>query len=129
MQIMSEEIKSDFYKELNKKLQDMPWPVIMPRSFDELLKGRKKIAIIDVRENDVCCFENINIANEHVYNIAFNTFVSQIEKIDLSSYEIIVTICFAGPKSAVAASIMRWIGYDNAFFLKGGVEEFSSISF
>jgi len=88
------------------------------------LNEKKNVAIIDVREETDCCFKDSRISNDNIYNIPFNSFVNRIGEIDLSSYDMLITICFAGPKGAVAASIMRWMGYDNAFFLKGGIEEF-----
>jgi len=118
---------SSFIYELNNKVQEMPWPVIMPMSFDKLLNENKNIAIIDVREEADCCFEDSRISNNDIYNIPFNSLVNRIKEIDLSSYDMLITICFAGPKGAVSASIMRWLGYDNAFFLKGGVEEFGHL--
>jgi len=125
---MSEnKLNSDFLIELDSKVKEMSWPVVMPISFNKLLNGDNKIAIIDVREKADCCFEDARVDSSSLFNIPFNSLVSQIGEIDLSSYDIIVTICFAGPKGAVAASIMRWMGYDNAFFLKGGVEELSDL--
>ena len=116
---------SDFFNELDAKVQNMPWPVIMPDDFGKLLDQGHNMAIIDVREPEGCCFSDDKIDNKHIFNIPFNSLVNEIPKLDLSSYQSIITICFAGPKGAVAASIMRWMGMDNVYFLKGGIEEFS----
>ncbi len=120
-------LNNPFLSDLNTKVQDMSWPVIMPLPFIKLLNDKKNIAIIDVREENDCCFEDSHISNSDIYNVPFNSIVNRIGEIDLSSYDFIITICFAGPKGAVAASIMRWMGYDNVYFVKGGIEEMKSI--
>lgn len=103
----------------------MKWPVIMPADFKRLLEEGYNMAIIDVREPEGCCFSYSKLEGKHVYNIPFNSIVSDFSKYDFSSYESIIMMCFAGPKGAVSASILRWMGNDNVYFLKGGVEEFS----
>ena len=118
---------SEFINELDSNVKKMAWPVIMPEDFKNLLSASQNIAIIDVREPEGCCFSSENIDNKHVYNIPFNSIVSEFPKHDFSSYETIIMICFAGPKGAVAASILRWMGNNNVYFLKGGIEEFSSL--
>jgi len=122
--MLEDNSSNSFIYELNNKVQSMPWPVIMPISFAKLLKEKKNIAIIDVREETDCCFEDRLLSSKDIYNVPFNSIVNKIGDLDLSSYDMLITICFAGPKGAVAASIMRWMGYDNVFFLKGGVEEY-----
>jgi len=123
--MVEQKSSTKFFEELDQKLSDMQWPVIMPFSFDKVLNSDKNIAIIDVREKNDCCFTDDRINKKQIINIPFNSFVNQINTYNLESYDMIILVCFAGPKGAVAASIMRWMGYDNAFFLKGGVEEFS----
>ena len=118
---------NSFFNELNDKVKQMPWPVIMPADFKTYLEQGHNMAIIDVRDPEGCCFSDDKIDNKHIFNIPFNSLVSEVTKLDLSSYESIVMVCFAGPKGAVAASIMRWMGMDNVYFLKGGVEEFSNL--
>ncbi len=120
-------MNNSFIEELNNRVQKMPWPVIMPTDFKELLNTNHNMAIIDVREADSCCFSNDNISDEHIYNIPFNSIVQEFSKYDFSSYESIILICFAGPKGAVAASILNWMGINNAYFLKGGIEELSNL--
>lgn len=116
-----------FQNELDNKVKNMAWPVIMPADFKHLLSTGHNMAIIDVREPEGCCFSSENIDNKHIYNIPFNSLVSEFPKYDFTSYKTIIMICFAGPKGAVAASILRWMDNDNVFFLKGGIEEFSSL--
>ncbi len=118
---------SEFVKVLNDKVQEMDWPVIMPNDFKRLLQEGNNMAIIDVREPEGCCFSNNKLDNKHVYNIPFNSIVAEFPKYDFTSYDIIIMMCFAGPKGAVSASILRWMGNDNVYFLKGGVEEFSNL--
>ncbi len=115
--------KEYFLIELDQKLKTMPWPVVMPDQFNQLLSKGVNMAIIDVREPEDCCFSDERIDSKHIYNVPFNSLVSELPKIDLSGYEYIFTICTAGPKGAVAASIMRWMGMENVFFVKGGVVE------
>lgn len=112
-----------FKEELSSKLEQMPWPVIMPDQFNRLLDQGANMAIIDVREPEDCCFEDKRINGKHIYNVPFNSFVTEVEKLDLSSYKYVCTLCTAGPKGAVAASIARWMGLENVFFVKGGVVE------
>jgi len=119
-------MNNKFLKELDQKLKTMPWPVIMPDQFNKLLTKGENMAIIDVREKADCCFEDERINNKHIYHIPFNSFVTEVEKLDLSSYKYVFTICTAGPKGAVAASIARWMGLENVLFVKGGVAEYRS---
>ena len=115
--------KEQFLIELDQKLKAMSWPVIMPDQFNKLLAKGENMAIIDVREKEDCCFEDIRIEKKHIYHIPFNSFVREIEQLDLSNYKYVCTLCTAGPKGAVAASIARWMGRENVVFVKGGVVE------
>lgn len=45
-----------------------------------------------------------------------------------NSYQTIVCICVGGPKNSVAATILRMFGYDNTYFLGGGIKGLVSIS-
>jgi rhodanese-related sulfurtransferase len=112
-----------FLIELDQKLKAMPWPVVMPDQFNQLLSKGVNMAIIDVRELEDCCFSDERIDSKHIYNVPFNSLVAELPKMDLSTYDYIFTICTAGPKGAVAASIMRWMGMEKAFFVKGGIAE------
>ena len=116
-------MNNEFLEELDQKLKAMPWPVIMPDQFNKLLVEGENMAIIDVREKEDCCFEDERIEKKHIYHIPFNSFVTELDKLDLSHYKYVCTICTAGPKGAVAASIARWMGRENVFFVKGGVME------
>ena len=118
---------SKFISILNKKVQEMDWPVVMPKEFEALLSEGYNMAIIDVREDDDCCFSNDKLDNKHVYNIPFNSIVEEFPKHDFTSYDKIIMMCFAGPKGAVSASILRWMGNGNVYFLKGGVDEFINL--
>ncbi|MCK5856906.1 MAG: rhodanese-like domain-containing protein [Bacteroidales bacterium] len=114
---------NNFEKELDNRLKAMPWPVVMPAQFNKLINKGVNMAIIDVREPEDCCFEDERIDCKHIYNVPFNSLVTELPNLDLSSYDYIFTICTAGPKGAVAASIARWMDMENVFFVKGGIVE------
>jgi rhodanese-related sulfurtransferase len=116
---------NNFFTQLDQKINTTAWPVMMPQQFNQLLSKGAKLAVVDVRDAFDCCFEDERIAKKHIYHIPFNDFVTEIGKQDFTGYDYIVIMCTAGPKGAVAANILRWMGNDKAFFVKGGVEEFS----
>jgi rhodanese-related sulfurtransferase len=117
-----------FFSQLDKKIKTTPWPVMMPQQFNQLLENDTHLAVVDVRDEFDCCFEDKRLDAQHVYHVPFNDFVTEIVKHDFDTYDYIVIMCTAGPKGAVAANILRWMGNEKAFFVKGGVEEFGRFS-
>ncbi len=120
-----------FFKEIDNNIKNMEWPVIMPDQFHDIINSDDKIAIIDVRKAEDANFDKLvnqifGSQDNHIdyINLEFQNFVSQSEEIDFSIYKYAIIICGGGPKSAVAASIKRWAGKDNFYFVKGGVMEF-----
>ena len=125
---------NSFFKELDDNIKNMEWPVLMPVQFHDIINSDDKIAIIDLRKAEDANIDNlINNAfgsqENHIdiFKIGFKNFVSQSEKIDFSIYKYAIAICAGGPKAAIAASIKRWEGNDNFYFVKGGVMEFKEI--
>lgn len=113
---------------LNNNLKDLNWPYISPEDYEKAINNNEKIALIDVRKSLDCCFIGIQHPKVNVYYAPLNNLFNEICKIPLDKYDKIICICVGGPKSAVAASMIRFFGYDNCYFLGGGLKGLVEIS-
>lgn len=126
--ICNSENSSDLKSLLDDKLKNLNWPYISPENYEKAINDNEKIALIDVRKSLDCCFVGINHPKVDVYSIPLNNLLSEICKVPLDDYDKIICICVGGPKSAVAASVIRFFGYQNCFFLGGGLNGLVKIS-
>ena len=113
---------------LDAKMRELEWPYISPENYQKAIESGEKIALIDVRKSLDCCYVGLQHPSVDLYNVPLNKFASGICDIPLSKYQTIVCICVGGPKSSVAATILRMFKYDNAYFLGGGIKGLVSIS-
>lgn len=87
-----------------------------------LTKGNAQY-LIDIRSPEA--FAKGHIGGSH--NVEFSEVYNHVKKIDASSYENIVLICFAGQASAYAVSLLRAAGYANAISLKWGISSWATV--
>lgn len=113
--------KEVFWGELDAKLQNDIWNVIDINDFNTLKQSREGLVVLDVSGMDNSdIFANATV--EYI-NISMNDIVKNMNKLEVWKDKTIVVVCKGGPKSAVAATILRMEGYD-ATFLSGGFKSF-----
>jgi len=88
-----------------------------------LLTKPKAQYLIDIRSPQA--FARGHIAGSH--NLEFQSIYDHVKGIDVSAYENIVVICFAGQASAYAVSLLRALGYSNAVSLKWGIGSWAAV--
>ena len=124
----SDSVTEQFREVLDVRLRGLEWPYMSPENYQNAIESGEKVALIDVRKSLDCCYVGLQHPSVDVYSIPLNELVSGICDVQLSKYQTIVCICVGGPKSSVAASILRMFGYDNAYFLGGGIKGLVAIS-
>lgn len=124
----ADSITEQFRGTLNTKMMELEWPHMSPEKYQKAIDKGERVALVDVRKSPDCCYVGLQHPSVDLYNIPLNEFASGICEVPLSKYQTIVCICVGGPKSSVAATILRMFGYDNAYFLGGGIKGLVSIS-
>ena len=124
----TDSMTEQFRSVLDAKMRGLEWPYMSPENYQKAIENGKNIALIDVRKSLDCCYVGLQHPSVDLYNVPLNEFASGICDVPLSKYQTIVCICVGGPKSSVAATILRMLGYDNAYFLGGGIKGLVSIS-
>lgn len=108
-----------FWNKLNEKLSSDNWKALDYYVFQSYLRQGLEITILDVSDqNNENYFQQINM--EYI-NIPLRKLINDIDKIKMTTNRLIICICAIGSKSAAAAQILRFKGYD-ASFLIGGME-------
>ena len=108
-----------FWKVFNEKLSVDSWLHIDYHILQSYLRNNNQVLIVDVSaEDNHKLFLNKLITYK---NIPLKDLI--IRKSELENYKewIIICICAGGPKSSVAAMILRFDGYDSSFIV-GGTE-------
>lgn len=114
-----------FWAKFNEKLLLDNWKSLDYYIFQSYQREGKKIMILDVSgQNNNSYFQNVNI--EYI-NIPLKELINNINKINSTYNKIIICVCAIGSKSAVAAQILRFKGYD-ASSLIGGIEAITKIN-
>ncbi|WP_339865928.1 rhodanese-like domain-containing protein [uncultured Algoriphagus sp.] len=106
-------VKIDFAKAQTSEVK-----TLNPAQFEELMKNKGAVRVIDVRtpeemaEGKIPDAINIDIKNEN--------FKSEIAKLDKKRTYLVY--CKAGVRSGNAASIMKAAGFSHLYSLDGGID-------
>ena len=108
-----------FWQEFNEKLSMDNWQHIDYYILQSYLRSGQNIVVIDVSGDD-----NLKYYNHpkiKYIKISLREIVSKLNRIEIHKDKLIICVCAGGPKSAVAAQILRFRGID-ASFLSGGTD-------
>ena len=111
----------NFKDNLNQRLKNLNWPYLSKDDYKSILTSQNNNLVIDVSDSLEYYFEDKKYENMNFIHIPLNDLMQEICKVNLDDYKKIIFICTGAPKSAVAASMLRMFGYDNSFFLAGGI--------
>ncbi|OVE81698.1 hypothetical protein BVY03_02885 [bacterium K02(2017)] len=94
-------------------------PSLTAKKLSEIIQLTPDIKLIDVREEDEYLFCKINGAK--------NIPISQIKKLINTSQpnESIYLYCHRGLRAKLATQHMHQIGFNNVYYLEGGIEKWS----
>jgi rhodanese-related sulfurtransferase len=109
-----------FWTKLNEKLKNDNWNCIDFYILQSYLRNGEKITIIDVSgEENKTMFNNSKI---EYLNIPLKEIINNFNMLQEHANKQIICVCNAGPKSAVAAQILRFKGMDSSY-ISGGIDE------
>lgn len=81
-----------------------------------------EVYIIDIRA--AADFATGHIANAH--NVPVADVLTHIESVDLTGYTKVAVVCYTGQTAGYVTTILRIMGYDNAFSLKFGMASWNA---
>jgi len=113
---MKEEI---FWEKFHEKLSLDRWQHIDYYVLQSYLRSGQNIIIIDVSSDDN--HKHYNHTQIKYINSPLFEIIGQLDQFEIYKGSSIICVCAGGPKSAVAAQILRFKGID-ASFLSGGTE-------
>jgi len=117
---MSEDI---FWKTLNSKISKDNWQYIDYYILQSYLRSGKELIIVDVsEENNEKYFMSPQLS---YLTIPLKKIIDESYKLE-NQNKMIVCVCMGGPKSSVAAQILRFKGMD-AIYLSGGIKAIESL--
>lgn len=98
---------------------------ISPKKLKSLLDEEEDIVILDVRESEQRAEGSIpsnELNKERFISITRGNLEWKINELIQNKSVIIVTYCREGGRGALAAQVLREMGYENATTLKGGLK-------
>ncbi len=108
---------------LGKDFVNTDMPTIIGASDLKTLNLTNKVYIVDIRS--AADFTAGHIANAH--NIALADIFTHLQGVsNLTTFEKIVVVCYTGQTSGFATSLLRLMGYSNAFSLKWGMSSWNT---
>jgi len=112
--------KIDLIKQAQKEVGE-----IAPQKLKSLLDEDEDVIVLDVRESEQRAEGSIpsnEINEEQFISITRGNLEWKINKLIQDKEVIIVTYCRKGGRGALAAKVLRKMGYKNATTLKGGLK-------
>lgn len=95
-------------------------PEVTPKELKEMLDNDAKVIVLDIREKEQRAEGSIKTLDKYeVTRCDLEFFVPEMIK---DQNIMIVTYCRSGPRGALAAQMLRKMGYKNARNLKGGLK-------
>lgn len=117
---MSINMRDDlFWKKFDEKLSKDNWQYIDYYILQSYLRSGQGIFLIDVSGADNLKY--YNHPNIKYVKIPLREIVSKLSFIENQKDKTVICVCEGGPKSAVAAQILRFRGVE-ASFLSGGTD-------
>ncbi len=118
-----------FRQVLAQKLETMPWVSMTPEMFAEIAVMGRKIAMIDVRSPmETAVWHPADTRVVSAFCIPLQQVATGLAGIHAEKFDFLVFTCPTGPRAAAAAVIARLMGFDNAFFYRGGNEALGRIT-
>jgi len=112
--------KMDLIKQAQKEVNE-----ISPKELKSLLDEDEDVIILDVRESEQRAEGSIpsnDMNKEQFISITRGNLEWKVNKLIQDKEVIIVTYCRKGGRGALAAQVLRKMGYENATTLKGGLK-------
>jgi rhodanese-related sulfurtransferase len=112
--------KMSLIKQAQKEVGEMP-----PKKLKSLLDEDEDIIVLDVRESEQRAEGGIpsgEFNKEQFISITRGNLEWKVNKLIQDKEVIIVTFCRSGGRGALAAQVLRKMGYKNATTLKGGLK-------
>lgn len=119
--------KMDLIKQASKQVGE-----IVPKKLKALLDDEEDVIVLDVREvkqraEGSIPFDDMNA--ENFYAITRGNLEWEIGKKITDKDALIVTYCRRGGRGALAAEVLRKMGYKNATTLKGGLKGWAAAGY
>jgi len=112
--------KMDLIKQAQKEVNE-----ISPKRLKNLLDEDEDVIVLDVRESEQRAEGSIpsnDMNKEQFISITRGNLEWKVNKLIEDKEVIIVTYCRKGGRGALAAQVLRKMGYENATTLKGGLK-------
>ena len=112
--------KMDLIKQAQKEVNE-----ISPKRLKSLLDEDEDVIVLDVRESEQRAEGSIpsnDMNKEQFISITRGNLEWKVNKLIEDKEVIIVTYCRKGGRGALAAQVLRKMGYENATTLKGGLK-------
>ena len=117
-----------FRAQLDERMREIEWPIMTLAAYQAAIERGDRVAVIDVRKALDCCYIGPQHKAADLYHVPLKAFALGICDVPVDEYDTLVCICVGGPMSAVAACMLRMLGYHNAWFLAGGIRGLVAIS-
>ena len=112
--------KMDLINQAKKEVGEMT-----PKKLKSLLDEAEDVIVLDVRESEQRSEGSIpydDMTKEYFFTVTRGNLEWKIEKMITDKDALIVTYCRRGGRGALAAEVLRKMGYKNATTLKGGLK-------
>ena len=112
--------KMDLINQAKKEVGEMT-----PKKLKALLDEAEDVVVLDVRENEQRSEGSIpydDVTKENFFMVTRGNLEWKIAKMIEDKDALIVTYCRRGGRGALAAEVLRKMGYKNATTLKGGLK-------
>lgn len=112
--------KMDLINQAKKDVGEMT-----PKKLKTLLDEAEDVIVLDVRESEQRSEGSIpydDMTKEYFFTVTRGNLEWNIEKMITDKEALIVTYCRKGGRGALAAEVLRKMGYKNATTLKGGLK-------
>jgi len=112
--------KMDLINQAKKEVGEMT-----PKKLKSLLDEAEDVIVLDVRESEQRSEGSIpydDMSKEYFFTVTRGNLEWKIEKMITDKDALIVTYCRRGGRGALAAEVLRKMGYKNATTLKGGLK-------
>jgi rhodanese-related sulfurtransferase len=112
--------KMDLINQAKKEVGEMT-----PKKLKALLDEAEAVIVLDVRESEQRAEGSIpydDMTKEYFFTVTRGNLEWKIEKMITDKDALIVTYCRRGGRGALAAEVLRKMGYKNATTLKGGLK-------
>jgi len=119
---------ADFVKEARSRIQE-----VRPDDLDEMIENHDDLLIVDVREADEFAQGHIpgalHVARGLLEGAADPQYKYRVEALSNGRDKTVVLYCQTGGRSAMATDVLRQMGFEKAYNLAGGIENWKAEGF